>query len=281
MELKNINIRDPFILPYNGTYYMYSRKCEGTESFCVYKSKDLVEWSLPKTVFLPSENFWSDMDFWAPEVHIYNNKFYMFASFKAKGHCRGTQILVCDTPDGMYAPITEYPVTPRDWDCLDGTLYVDKNNRPHIVFCHEWAQLGDGTICEIELSADLTKAVSKPRVLWKASDYKNVANAFSDKKSYVTDGPFLYRLSNEQLVCIWSSFNKNGYTELVSISSNGDIDGNWTVKNTPLCSIPGGHGMIFNTFDGKTMFVMHAPNESPLERAVMCELNLEKVLDGE
>lgn len=39
--------------------------------------------------------------------------------------------------------------------------------------------------------------------------------------------------------------------------------------------------MIFNTFEGKTMFVMHAPNESPFERAVICELNLTDVLDME
>ena len=279
MELKDINIRDPFILPYDGTYYMYGKGVDGTQNFCVYKSKDLVEWSLPETVFLPSENFWADRDFWAPEVHIYNKKFYMFASFKANGYCRGTQILVCDTPDGLFAPITEYPVTPRDWDCLDGTLYVDINNRPHIVFCHEWAQIGDGTTCEMELSEDLTKAVSEPRVLWRASDYEDVANAFPDKKSYVTDGPFLYRVSKGQLICIWSSFNKNGYTELVSVSGNGDIDGNWTVKKTPLFSEQGGHGMIFNAFEGKTMFVMHAPNESPFERAVICELNLTDVLD--
>lgn len=37
--------------------------------------------------------------------------------------------------------------------------------------------------------------------------------------------------------------------------------------------------MIFNAFEGKTMFVMHAPNESPFERAVICELNLTDVLD--
>ena len=45
--------------------------------------------------------------------------------------------------------------------------------------------------------------------------------------------------------------------------------------------IRGGQSMIFNTFEGKTMFVMHATNESPLERAVIRELNLTDVLDTE
>lgn len=61
MELKNINIGDPFIMPHDGTYYMYGKKVDGTQNFCVYKSKDLVEWSLIKTVFLPSEKFEADM----------------------------------------------------------------------------------------------------------------------------------------------------------------------------------------------------------------------------
>lgn len=275
MKLKDIHIRDPFILPYDGTYYMYGKIEDGTENFCVYKSNDLTEWSSPKIVFTSSENFWADKDFWAPEVHIYNSRFYMFASFKADGYCRGTQILTCNSPDGIFVPITEYPVTPHDWECLDGTLYIDNNSRPHIVFCHEWQQIGDGTVCEMELSTDLTKAVGKPRVLWKASDYKDVVNVIPNKKSYVTDGPFFYKLDNDQLICVWSSFNKNGYAELVSRSNNGDISGGWTVNKRPLFARRGGHGMIFNTFEGQTMFIMHSPNDTPLERAVIYELNSE------
>ncbi|MBO5160299.1 MAG: hypothetical protein J6B94_12050 [Lachnospiraceae bacterium] len=31
--------------------------------------------------------------------------------------------------------------------------------------------------------------------------------------SFVTDGPFLYRLSNGRLAMIWSSFSKGDYVE--------------------------------------------------------------------
>ena len=274
MKLEDIRIRDPFILPYDGTYYMYgSRMEEGKPAFWVYRSVDLAEWSEPQKVFAPPEDFWADRDFWAPEVHMYKNRFYMFASFKAENRCRGTQILVCDSPDGMFVPLTKNPVTPSDWECLDGTLYIDRNNKPHIVFCHEWFQIGDGTVCEMMLSDDLTTAVSAPRVLWKASDYEDVIDAAGEVESKVTDGPFLYRPEDGRLLCIWSSFNKNGYAELVSESSNGDIDGEWTVNKKPLFKRNGGHGMIFRTFRGETMFVMHSPNESPLERAVLYKLD--------
>lgn len=268
MLLKDIYIRDPFILPYEGVYYMYGKQKLNLHGFCVYKSTDLVNWSEAKTVFTPPTDFWADRDFWAPEVHFYKGKFYMFASFKAEDKCRATQILVADKPDGDFVPLTNKPITPPDWECLDGTLYVDKKGKPHIVFCHEWIQIVNGTVCELELTEDLKEAVGEPRLLWSATDHPDVIKG----DGYVTDGPFLHRLENGELICIWSSFNKNGYMEIISRSDNGDIDGNWTADKKPLSAEKGGHGMIFKTFDGRKMFVMHCPNNDPDERAVLHEI---------
>ena len=281
MKLNEINIRDPFILPYEGKYYLYgsrvgtptAKKTWGTqEGFDVYISEDMENWSEPKSVFEKGENFWAEEDFWAPEVHFYKNRFYMFATFKAEGKCRGTQILVADRPDTTFTPISEEPVTPKDWECLDGTLYIDKKGNPHIVFCHEWLQIGDGTVCEIELSKDLRRAVSAPRKLWSASDYKNVKSVISDKMAYVTDGPFLYRCENDELISLWSSFCEKGYAELIAKSDNGDIDGNWTICEHPLFEKDGGHGMLFENFEGDLCFIMHKPNVSTMERPVIKKL---------
>ena len=267
MKLKDIYIRDPYILLWDDVYYMYGKEYLEQKGFVVYTSNDLIEWSQPKQVFSPDENFWADREFWAPEVHEYNGKFYMFASFKAENRCRATQILVSDAPDQQFVPLTDNPITPPEWECLDGTLYVDKKGKPHIVFCHEWKQIGDGTMCEMELSEDLKSAKSQPRVIWKASDHKEVVDAIKGKESKVTDGPYLYRCKNGELICIWSSFNKNGYMEVVSRSDNGDIDGNWSIDSNPIIDGDGGHGMIFKSKDDETIFVMHSPNTEGLERA--------------
>ena len=276
MKLSEINIRDPFILTYNEKYYMYGSRVGVQTGFDVYESHDLVNWSNPKSVFEITEDFWATTDAWAPEVHYYNNKFYMFASFKAENTCRGTQILVCDAPDGTFAPITEKPITPHDRECLDGTFYVDKNDNPHIVFCHEWVQIENGTVCEIQLSPDLTRAVTEPRVLWSAKDYRDVKMVIGRiAKGFVTDGPFLYRNKLGQLLSIWSSFNEIGYTALVSKSDNGDIDGSWSVCDEPLSAVDGGHGMIFKALDNKEYFIMHKPNKATLERPVITELKEE------
>lgn len=276
MKLTEINIRDPFVLTFDDKYYMYGSRVSVQTGFDVYESLDLENWSAPKSVFEITEDFWGTTDAWAPEVYYYNNKFYMFASFKAKGVCRGTQILVCDSPCGKFVPIINKAITPSQWECLDGTFYVDKNGNPHIVFCHEWVQIENGTVCEMQLSSDLTKTVSEPRVLWSAKDYDDVKMVIGRIASgYVTDGPFLHRTKNGDLMAVWSSFNKDGYTALVSQSDNGDIDGNWTVCDTPLSAVDGGHGMIFKALDGRDYFIMHKPNKATLERPVITELKEE------
>ena len=231
MKLDEINIRDPFILPYCKKYYMYGTRvgdpADGgwgeQAGFDVYISEDLENWSEPKSVFEKTDDFWGEKEFWAPEVHFYNGRFYMFATFKADGKCRATHILAADNPDDVFVPVSKESATPADWECLDGSLYVDKNGEPHIVFCHEWLQIGDGTVCEIQLSKDLSEPVSAPRVLWRASDYKDVKSVTEKEGDFVTDGPFLIRDKNDDLFCIWSTFNKDGYTELISKSSTSPL----------------------------------------------------------
>ena len=282
MKLNEINIRDPFILPENGKYYMYGTRGKGCwESektpgmgFDVYISTDLENWSDPKEVFAASDDFWGTHNFWAPEVHKYNNKFYMFASFKSADRNRGTQILISDTPDGKFKPVSEYPVTPEDWMSLDGTLYTDNNGNPHIVFCHEHVQIKDGTICELQLSQDLSKAVSKPKTLFAGSD---PWWARKEHSHWVTDGPFLYRGESGRLYMIWSSFTDSGYVQAVSYSDNGDIDGNWSHDLPLLAEKDGGHGMIFRSFDDKLFLVLHRPNNNPDERPSLTEI---REIDG-
>jgi beta-xylosidase len=279
MRLTDINIRDPFILTYEGKYYMYGTRAKNTwieknktgYGFDVYESYDLVEWSEPKSIFEESPSFWGKYQFWAPEVHQYNGKFYLLASFKSDVAHRGTAILVCDTPNGVFTPLSNGAVTPKDWECLDGTLYVE-NGTPYMVFCHEWTQIQDGEICAQELSKDLSCAVGEPITLWKASMAKPWVVPHG-VDSYVTDGPFLMNVDGE-LICLWSSFGKEGYVEAISRSENGKINGKWTIDEQLLFEKDGGHGMIFEDLCGNLNFVYHSPNETPFERP--CVRKIEK-----
>ncbi|MBQ1257552.1 MAG: family 43 glycosylhydrolase [Clostridia bacterium] len=271
MKRHEINIRDPYVLVVNGKYYMYGTRgatCWGKASgFDVYVSDDLETWSNPIPCFENDGSFWADRNYWAPEVHPYKGKYYMFASFKNETVCRGTAILVSDSPVGPFVPHSDGCVTPREWECLDGTFYVDKSGNPYMVFCHEWVQAGDGEICAVRLSEDLKKAVSKPRLLFRASEpewVKSLKNA-KGEDCYVTDGPFMWRCGNGNLLCLWASFSEGGYTEAVAISDNGEIDGNFRHID-PIFAKDGGHGMVFKGLDGKMYLTLHSPNTNYEER---------------
>ena len=89
MKREDINIRDPFILPYEGKYYLYgSRGSEVWEDNAtgldVYVSDDLENWSEPKEIFTRTADFWADRHYWAPEVYAYN--------YGIKGRQAGRQI---------------------------------------------------------------------------------------------------------------------------------------------------------------------------------------------
>lgn len=259
--ITDIYIRDPFILPWEGKYYLYAAQYP---SFLVRTSEDLENWSEPTVIFTKDADFWSDRDYWAPECHVYTDpadgvtRFYLFASFKSADKCRGTQIFRADSPTGPFRPLTREPVTPRDWECLDGTLWIE-NGTPYIVFCHEWLQIGDGEICAMPLTGDLTAPAGDPVVLFHASDPAWV-RPVREKTDFVTDGPFLYRTKSGTLLMLWSSFGEKGYAETAARSANGKLCGPWIQESRPLMPENGGHGMLFTTFAGELFLVLHAPN---------------------
>lgn len=279
MKLNEINIRDPFVLHYEGQYYMYgSRVWEPYEGapwgaqtgFDVYISKDLENWSEPKSVFEIPESFWATKDAWAPEVHRYHGKFYMLASFYAQNKKRATQAMVADNPEGPFRIVGE-PLTPTDWECLDGTLYVEEDV-PYLVFSHEWLQVGDGEIAMIQLKDDLSASVGEPKVLFKASESGWAEEIGSgDVKGIVTDGPWLVK-DGELLLLFWSSFRAGCYAVGMAVSESGKLSGPWKHLDKPLFEKDGGHGMLFKSMEEKLYFTFHQPNTPQLERPHFFEI---------
>jgi hypothetical protein len=152
-------------------------------------------------VFRPPAGFWSDLNFWAPEVHHYRDEWYMFATFKPTQGRRGTAILKSTGgKEGLYGPFvpwSEGPVTPPEWECLDGTLYVDRGQKPWMVFCHEWYQAGDGEIRAMLLADNLKSSAGKAALLFRTSEaawthpLPFVTSLFSKRntRNYVTKAP--------------------------------------------------------------------------------------------
>ncbi len=286
MRLSDIQIRDPFVLPIpeQGMYYLYGTTDADAwrgrgEGFNCYRSRDLAEWEGPLPAFRPPADFWAETNFWAPEVHRYRGRYYMFASFIAPDRYRGTQILAADAPEGPFRPISDGPVTPANWQCLDGTFHLGEDGHPWIIFCHEWVQVHNGAIYAMRLSEDLVQPAGRPVFLFNASEASWV-QPYPPRRpgdgyrfpTYVTDGPFLHRLAAGRLLMLWSSFGAGSYTMGLARSLSGRVEGPWEQVAEPLWAADGGHGMLFRTFDGRLWMTFHTPNRTPDERARFVEV---------
>jgi len=133
------------------------------------------------------------------------------------------------------------------------------------VFCHEWCQVGNGTIEYAPLAPDFASFTAPPKRLLDAKSAMPGAGP-------VTDGPFFYRTSQNRLVMIWSSVVGENYCEAMAYSSDNTLMGKWTNDERLLFEKDGGHGMIFRDNDGKLLFICHQPNDTPNERPVLFEL---------
>jgi beta-xylosidase len=144
---------------------------------------------------------------------------------------------------------------------LDGTFYVDPHGQPWMVYAHEWIQKIDGTMEAVPLLPDFSAASGPPIYLFKASDapwLDEQGTASRKQNNYVTDGPELFRTKDDHLLMLWSSYDKGGYVETVARSKTGELKGPWE-QLQPLVRQDSGHGMLFRTFDGQLMMVLHRP----------------------
>lgn len=278
LSRNEIQIRDPFIFtcPEERNYYLFGTTDRNPwnsrgSGFDAYISRDLENFQGPFRVFSGSPDFWGTHDFWAPELHFYKNRYYLFASFTSETQRRGTQILVSDSILGPFHPLINRAVTPESWECLDGTFHVDESGNPWIVFCHEWVQVNDGAVYTAPLTEDLCALKGEPHLLftasrapWTRSLERRDGSGIRDAR--VTDGPFLHRQKDGQLVMLWSSLAEQGYAMGCALSESGDIRGPWRLNSTPLVEGDGGHGMAFRDFSGNLFITFHSPNKTPLER---------------
>lgn len=177
-------------------------------------------------------------------------------------HMRSTIIAVSDSPDGPFTLVKkDSPILPADFMALDGSLYIDPEEQPWMVYAHEWLQKIDGTIEAVPLYDDLSSAAGDPIHLFKASDapWLNASIQPCDfGLHYVTDGPQLFRTKDENLLMLWSSYENGVYVQTVARSKTGKLQGPWEQLD-PLVKHDSGHGMLFRTFDSQLMMVLHRP----------------------
>jgi arabinan endo-1,5-alpha-L-arabinosidase len=288
VRLDDVRLRDSFVWAdeTTHTYYLVSstnrRGPNGRPAVIAYTSHDLQNWEGPRVIFEIPTDFWAQRGIWAPELHAYRGKYYLFLTFDTDNRFpeqwrdwlprvkRGSQVLVGDSPFGPFKPFANQSTLPTDMMTLDGTLFVE-DGVPYMVFCHEWVQIKDGTVEYVQLTDDLSSTIGEPKRLFNGSDAPWSLKS-SQYGCHVTDAPWFYRTKTGQLLMLWSSGGKTGYTTGIAISRTGKLVGPWDQQPEPLFTDDGGHPMLFRRFDGQLMMILHQPNKPPLERARFFEL---------
>lgn len=275
VSLDEISMSDPFIFPdeKSRTYYL-----TGTGGR-LYKSTDLKMWTGPYSV-IDLTGTWMDKLFVAAaEIHKFGNKYYYGGTWSDHSVViqyvprrynvprNQTQLLVADSPEGPYKPLVaehDFCLGPEDWDIIDGTLY-EENDTIYMVFVHEWTQLIDGTMDYMPLSKDLTHRTAEPKTIFRASEaawskeMNSIGEATFGMKmpGWVTDGPQMFRTKTGKLGMLWSSWGENRYAQGVAYSQSGKLKGPWIQEKEAFKGDNSGHGMIFTTFEGKRLFIIH------------------------
>lgn len=277
----SIILSDPCILADSATHTYYMTGTGGL----LWTSKNLQTWNGPRNVVEIDTASWMGRrpQIWAAELHQYQGRYYYFATFTNEAITidsvagrriprRACHVLVSDKPDGPYRPMKDPVYLPAFKPTLDGTLWVDTDGHPYMVYCHEWLQNLDGTIESIRLADDLSGSVGAAQLLFRASDSpwslddhpdKNIVptrkrRADGSLPNVVTDGPWLFRTQTGRLGMIWTSWVGGDYTMGVAYSKSGALVGPWVHEKEPLTPPNYGHGMLFHDWRGRLLLSVHS-----------------------
>lgn len=128
-------IGDPFVMRYNGMYYLYPSSYGETGVQC-WTSENLVNWHYEG--ICTDENV--EPNDWAPEVKYYNGKFYMYTSPHGNGH----YIYESDSPTGPFKEVS------GNWGLnWDGDVFIDDDGKWTFYTAENGGSLGGIQICDM------------------------------------------------------------------------------------------------------------------------------------
>lgn len=273
--LDEMNMSDPFVYADDATKTYYLTSSGGS----IYTSKDLKNWTGPYGAYDVTSTWMGGVrNVAAAEIHHVNGKYYYSATFSDTAlvdvvprryniNRHQTMILVSDKPEGPYQPAnpdSSFELLPHNWRTIDGTIWYE-DGVAYFVFCHEWLQVIDGTMEYAKLTPDLSKLAEKPTVMFRASEAPWALEMVGNGEmtyglrlpGWVTDGPELFRTKTGKLGMLWSSWGAHRYAQGVAYSESGKIEGPWVQEPESLKGDNSGHGMMFTTFEGKRLLILH------------------------
>lgn len=110
-------IGDPYIMKYNGVYYLYVSTKGQHQGIKVWSGENIYDWTYRGMVGEDQDATWIA---YSPKVVYWNGTFYLYTT----PHGQGLHVLTSDSPLG---PFTD--VTGRIHDCIDACIFIDDDGQ--------------------------------------------------------------------------------------------------------------------------------------------------------
>lgn len=253
-----IHLADPTIFPYKGRYYLYGT-VEGAagNGFLVYTSTDLKRWKLSDRndgYALKRGEAYGTAGFWAPQVFVYNRKFYM--AYVAN---ENIAIAESDHPLGPFRQTAKEPLI-APVKQIDPFVFIDSDGKKYL---YHVRLLNGNRLFVAEMTDDLS-AVKRETVrecIAATEGWENTANASWP----VAEGPSVLKHKNlYYLFYTANDFRNPDYAVGYATSSNPL--GPWKkYKHNPMLHKKiieengTGHGDFFGK-SKKLFYVFHTHN---------------------
>lgn len=215
-QWEEYGVGDPYILRFNGTYYMYCSTKDGQDGVRAWKSTDMLNWEKcnPEGVtdgegnqLLPSGYVSMDAAIqgaFAPEVYYYNGSFYMYTSPAGKGH----YVFQSDSPEGPFTCVTgNFGMN------IDGSVFIDDDESMYFL-------TADNT------GITIRTMISMSEINANSTDYKSATPSATNIGGW-TEGPMLIKRDGiYYLTYTGSDVLSEGYR----VSYSTEFDGNSIVS---------------------------------------------------
>ena len=251
------NTADPFVLKYNGTYYLYGTNTELSDTnkslgIKVYTSTDLVNWT-DKGLALKNEDSWGAKNFWAPEVVERNGTFYMYYAVEER-----LAVATSKSPLGPFVQEVQEPIEPNTVK-IDAHVFKDDDGKQYLYFvrfnnCNEiWvAELNDDMKT---IKPETMTFCFRPTQAWEKSQKPPVAD--------INEGPFVIKHNGTYyLTYSGNHFESPDYG--VGYATSSSPMGPWTkyeynpiMKSNLVVPGAGHHSLVYSPDNTELFMVYH------------------------
>lgn len=257
---------DPYILKYDGKYYLYGTG--GADGIKVYQSTDMVKWSTAvgarSGYALHKNDVWGEKWFWAPEVYFLNNKFYMFFSAEEE-NC----VAVSTSPLGPFVQASEdqkpFHTSVKE---IDTHLFIDDDGKKYLYFVR-FTNGNEIWVAELNDDMKSIKENTLTRCIGATLGLQNWEKSTLDPEpgAKVNEGPFILKHKGWYYLTYSANHYQNpnygvGYAVATSplgpwtkFERNPILIGNNKIRGT------GHHSFL--TLDDGTKYIIYHSHKSP------------------